>query len=462
VNILSIATRNVRRAPLGRAAKRKPAAAKSIAAQPVQPWPRRLLWALDTALGWFPITPLGMLMAGVLWAVVRFNAGENIDLIVATVGIGGLLICLVDAPLVLAAGIWLRCRGLFRSGAMPGELETGVSVATPFRLTWISWAPLFEFDISWEQPAGFEAWFEDDLLGRTEHVRPRTRGRFDAIVRRITIRDALGLARVRFRVAAPLAMRCVPGKAAITRLPLSEQFRPGDVIGQPTGPRNGDPVEIRKYVPGDPLKLLIWSIYARTGELVVRIPERPVSPFITTLAYFVAAEGDDASASIAWTSLERGSLGHDVTFMAEGAAEPAGSPALALDQIVRSAEHRQHGGNGLEPFLTRGEAAGTSATILFVSPVAGAWLDRVCAAVACHRGPFRAVIGIDRTMEPAESARHRRERARHLRVRGGRDEIISVRDRLRNAGVVVVVVDLATGMEWNPNEIEGQDDVRDA
>ncbi len=83
----------------------------------------------------------------------------------------------------------------------------------------------------------------------------------------------------------------MPGKAAVSRLPLSEQFRPGEGIGNPLGPAHGDPVDIRRYVPGDPLKLVNWKIFARLGELTVRTPERPVSPFITTLAYLVAARG---------------------------------------------------------------------------------------------------------------------------------------------------------------------------
>ncbi len=132
-----------------------------------EPWYRRLWLAIDTALGWVPVTPLGVLVAGALWAVMRINTGDQIDLIVATVGIGGLLLCLVNAPVVLAAGIWLRCRGLSASKAIPAELETGVAVATSFRVGWISWAPLFDFELAWEEPGGFDAWFEDEFLGRT-------------------------------------------------------------------------------------------------------------------------------------------------------------------------------------------------------------------------------------------------------------------------------------------------------
>ena len=307
------------RAPLLRRPRRTPIPASRQALKRPQPWHRRLALAIDTALGWLPITPLGVLIAVSLWAVMRINTGDQVDLIVATIGIGGLLLCFVNAPVVLAAGIWLRCRGLSASKAIPAELETGVAVATSFRVGWISWAPLFDFELAWEEPGGFDAWFEDEFLGRTERVRPRTRGLYDAVVRRITVRDVLGLARVRFRVRVPHALRCVPAKAAVSRLPLSEQFRPGEVIGNPLGPAQGDPVDIRRYVPGDPLKLVNWRIFARTGELIVRTPERPVSPFITTLAYLVAARGDDASASIAWTALDRGLLGHEVIFMAEGA-----------------------------------------------------------------------------------------------------------------------------------------------
>jgi hypothetical protein len=459
VRILPMITDAARR-PLPRR-PRQPIPASRQAVNRQQPWHRRLSLAIDTALGWLPVTPLGLLIAAALWAVMRINTGDQIDLIVATVGIGGLLLCLVNAPVVLAAGIWLRCRGLSAAKTIPAELETGVAVATTFRVGWISWAPLFDFELAWDEPRGFDAWFEDEYLGRTERVRPRTRGLYEAIVRRITVRDVLGLARVRFRVRVPHALRCVPGKAAVNRLPLSEQFRPGEGIGNPLGPAHGDPVDIRRYVPGDPLKFVNWRIFARTGELIVRTPERPVSPFITTLAYLVAAQGDDASASIAWTALDRRLLGHEVIFMAEGAAEPAGTPAAALDQIVHSAEHREHGGKSLDAFLTRGETSGTSATILFVSPFAGPWLERVCHAVARHRGPFRAVIGVDENT--GSKLFTPRSHARPGRCPGEvrRNELLSVRERLQSAGVEVFVLDKATGQEWNPDANEDQDDVRE-
>jgi hypothetical protein len=424
-------------------------------------WPGKAWRALDAAAGWVPITPLGVLIAVVLWAVSRLNRGERTDLIVATVAIGGLLVCLADAPLVLAAAIWLRFRGLPATGTIPAELETGVAVRTPFRLGWVSWAPLFAFELAWEEPRGFDAWFDDDLLGRTEHIRPRVRGLYDAIERRVTIRDAFGLARVRFRLRTPCALRCVPGTAGITRLPLCEQFREGDGIGNPVGQPKGDPVEIRRYVPGDPIKLVNWKMYARLGELLVRTPERPMSPFITTLAYLVAAEGDDASASIAWTAIERGLLGPEVIFMADGAPEPTGTPATALNQIVRSAKHREHGGKGLRALLARGEASGTSAVILFVSPVAGPWLDRVTSVVARNRGPFRAVIGVDTNVMPsARPATKLRRKPWLSRAQVEPNDVHLVRQRLQNAGVQVVVVNQATGQECELDQSGGQDGVR--
>ncbi len=146
--------------------------------------------------------------------------------------------------------------------------------------------------------------------------------------------------------------------------------------------------------------------------------------------------------------------------MAEGAEEPAGTPAAALDQIVHSAEHREHGGNGLDAFLTRGETSGTSATILFVSPFAGTWLERVCHAVARHRGPFRAVIGADESTGAALFAAGSRTRRGHRPGEVRVNEFLSVRERLQSAGVEVVVMDTATGQEWNPDANEGQDDVR--
>lgn len=396
--------------------------------------------------GWVPITPLGILViAGLLYTIRRFT-GSNTDLIIGAVCVGGLVICAMDVLIVIAAAIW------FRFWQRPGTaddsltLDVGTRCETGFGFGWASLIPLISIDVRWASPVGVET----DLIavrgGLREVVRPNKRGRADAITREITIRDWFGIARIRFRRRASLAVHLLPGAGKAAAFELIEQYRPGDTLGHPEGQPMGDYIEMRRYAPGDPLKLVLWKAYARTGNLLVRTPERAVTPTNRMLAYFVPGDSDEASAGIARAAVEAGTLGNEVIFMAEGAHDPAGSPGEAVDQIIRSVDHQASAGSGLDRFLVRGEEAGTSAAFLFVPPVAGAWLDRVVETLAAHDGPFQAVIGVD-DVEPAREASSWWRLLFHPKT----DRAVSVgnlravADRLDAAGVLVRIINRNTG-----------------
>src|SRR5262249_11252208 len=159
-----------------------------------------------------------------------------------------------------------------------------------------------------------------------------------------------------------------PDMGKLQHVPLLQQAIAGDEQAHPDGRPGGDYLEVRPYGPGDPLRLAVWKIYARTGQLLVRLPEKAITASRRTLVYFVAGPGDEPSAGIARAVLETGQLGNDYHFGADGADAMVRTAPEAVDQLVRSASARQRGGQGLAPFLDRGEAVGVRACILFVPP----------------------------------------------------------------------------------------------
>src|SRR5205814_5321723 len=92
----------------------------------------------------------------------------------------------------------------------------------------------------------------------------------------------------------------------------------GDDEAHPLGQPVGDRIEMRPYVPGDSPRTIAWKIYGRTGKLVVRAPERAriVSP--RGCAYQVAGPHDESTAAVARAVLERGFLGQEWRFGADG------------------------------------------------------------------------------------------------------------------------------------------------
>jgi len=107
-----------------------------------------------------------------------------------------------------------------------------------------------------------------------------------------------------------------------------------DVSGRP----DGDPIELRRYQDGDSLKMIVWRLFARNRQLMVRTPERAFSMKRDLVAYFVADPSDEASASTARVYLERGLLGEAFTFFADGSPEGATDTPQALNSLIRSAD----------------------------------------------------------------------------------------------------------------------------
>jgi len=220
------------------------------------------------------------------------------------------------------------------------------------------------------------------------------------------------------------------------------QYTTGDQDAHPEGSPNGDRIEMRRYSPGDPLRLVLWKIYARTGQLLVRMPERAFTPSVRAMTFFVAGKGDEPSANLLRTILEKRLLGPNFLFGADGAAALTSSVPEALDQLLHSVNHRAMGGAGLDQMLDQAEAQGSAACVLFVPSKPGPWLDRVAATVARHRGPFATIIGVDSLQDDSQSILWRRLFLRADRVDGcHKSEVTSVTEVLAASGIQVQVID---------------------
>ena len=397
----------------------------------------------------FPLTPLGLaVLAGGLWSLWEL-AYPELDLVWLVVGYAGLGMVAVALVAVLIGALWLKLATRTPAHAeLPRRaLETGLSLPTGFTAPALRLFPLVQIAWSWEEPAGAKVTLARRGWWRyREEVGLSARGKVLAIRRRLVVQDAFGLARLAIRQREPVELTVHPHAGKLASLPLLISRSGGDERPHPMGIEDGDRVELRRYVAGDPARFIHWKVFARARRLMVRVPERALSPSRRTVAYLVPGEDDEASAAAARVAIESGALGGEWSFGTDGASKDAVRADEALDLIVRSAGARALGGTGLQSFLQRSERAGPASAVIFVPPRPGEWMARVVAQVRARAVRTRIVIATDGVAPSIAAPLWRRVLVRSARVEATpASDLERVITALGSTRAELIVVDRKTG-----------------
>lgn len=415
----------------------------------LEPWLRRP----RAILGWIPITPRSLLAAALLLWVALAYGRDRSDLILLTLGAGGLALLALNTLTVLLVALAMR----LRRPPTPSEtwiFQTGLPAHTNYSLALSAWIPLVQIDMTWEAPPGLDATLTPWRGRLREEVTPHRRALADGLVRRFTFVDAFGFARVSWRQRFAQPLKVLPASGRLEPHQLLQQLSSGDLVSHPAGQPEGDLIEMRRYAHGDPLKRILWKTYARTDRLLVRLPERAIAPRQKTLAYLVADHSDESTAGTARAALESGIFGQDFLFRADGADASTDRVHDAIEQIVASSAITDDGGLGLGPFL-RAEQGDSRACVLFAPRAPGPWLARVEEQLRAHRGRVSVIIGVD--------GLHNAQRRSLLRraLFNTPDtwadtlaDLQAVHERLAAAGAPVVVLDRATGHALSPQHLQ--------
>ncbi len=348
---------------------------------------RRVRAVLTTLKGFVPLTPLGALwLALALTALVPYGL-HRVDLVLLVIGSVGVALTGVSALLVTgtAIGVYVHLRG--RSGALPFHAECGHPGRTGFSLPSLWYIPLVNLTWTWESP---EATVRTIALRRHLHeeITPTRRGVYEEIHRRVVVSDAFGLTRVSYSVRETRSLRFAPSVGALRHMHVVRSIAGGDALPHPAGPPEGERADMRPYAPGDPIRYVLWKVFARSRQLMVRTPERAIAPVRQTVAYLVAGDGDEAAAGAARVAVDSGALGSEWVLGADGVDEIARTSLHALDVLARSALTLPDGyGAGLSSFLTRSTPGSVGRAVVFVPGRPGPWLDRVIAAARARTAP---------------------------------------------------------------------------
>ncbi|MEM8997886.1 MAG: DUF58 domain-containing protein, partial [Acidobacteriota bacterium] len=158
-------------------------------------------------------------------------------------------------------------------------------------------------------------------------------------------------------------------------------------------------MEIRRYVPGDSARHILWKTYARTRQLNVRVPERAIDRTERTVAYLIRSEDDEAAAAAARVAIENNLLGERWLFAADGSPEPTDDRELALDAVARSGNEAELPAgdllDGLRAFLDHPEVRREQHCVVFAAARPGPWAEEAMRLGAERGGALSFVLGTD-------------------------------------------------------------------
>ncbi len=412
----------------------------------------------------FPLTAAGSLLAaGSAVAFFLYGLGR-IDLILLGVGAVGLGIAGLSLVFTVfaAALTWRAVRRLGKRDAV--RLECGYWSQTGFSLPSLWYVPFVAVAWRWREPQAQVRVVHS--RGRAlEEVFPERRGLTNVIERRFDIGDIFGVCKISFTASQTAPVRCLPWVGALRQMHIVRGMARGDDIAHPEGPAEGDRYDMRHYSAGDPIRFVLWKVFAKSRELIIRTPERAISPARKTAVYMVADRGDEPAAGAARTAIDVGAFGGDWVLGADGSPEVTKSKDHALELLARSAHTpAEHAGVGLAAFLQDAAPGAMARAVVFVPPKPGPWLDRV-AHIAGRQGRQTSRIsfvvgvdGIDRSTAGGRLQRLMRE-SPETGVRRLHESPLSLATRSELTEIVnklghnVLIVDRVRGRVFTPAQL---------
>jgi len=394
-----------------------------------------------------------------LLALWRFGYG-SLDLLLFVIGVSGLVLIGASAFTVILSAVYLR-RSIDKVPLATRRLEAGSPIRTGFRVPALRRIPLVRIAWQWLEPAGVECRQVPKGRWHLEEVVATQRGQAKGIRRRFAVGDAFGLTGIVWERADPGSLAILPHVGRLKNMPVLQPMASAEGLPHPSGAPEGDRMEIRRYVPGDSVRNILWKTFARTRELNVRIPEKSVDHARKTVAYLLTGEGDEAASAAARVALQNNSLGQGWLFGADGTTEPAESLEAALEAIARSGSYRRTvagngtgNGNGLSTaglasFLERQGNQGDMHCLIFAPASLGPWAAEALALTRNFSGAVSFVLGTDGVSQSNPSPLWRRLLFVDTTLGINTDELSEIMRHFASAGYPAQVVDRASGRSFN-------------
>jgi len=121
-----------------------------------------------------------------------------------------------------------------------------------------------------------------------------------------TFTDRFGLTTISWNMPlSDMAIRIAPSGDTNSYIPIiSSSQRAGDELEHPLE-RTGDPYDLKPYHPSDSMRKILWKVFARSGELISRHPEKSMTPEGKVVIFVLADRHDDQTCQMALQYIER-------------------------------------------------------------------------------------------------------------------------------------------------------------
>lgn len=301
----------------------------------------------DIELRWSPTIRGLILILFCLWLALG-PAAQSQDIVGAYIAAAFAALLIPLALISYWIGSALKQSFSVRISAAPLSADEGGHIAgnTPFRLSAVTaptklW-PLFNIRIEpeFERPGAPQITFTLSGQSRGQTISEASillphRGSWTIKRVKVSLSDIFGLSRFFFDADnGRSTVEVYPPLIPSPDLPvITSSTRDGDMLSD-QNERSGDPMDLKPYHPSDGMRRIIWKIYAKSGELIARHPERAVSPEGRVSIFVLADKNDDksagASVSYARTLVE---LGLEVLCGVEGGRRQA--IATSAEQLSR-------------------------------------------------------------------------------------------------------------------------------
>ncbi|MBX2869094.1 MAG: DUF58 domain-containing protein [Acidiferrobacterales bacterium] len=402
----------------------------------------------------FPLTGLGVLVAGVAyWGLSHFGFAQ-LDLVWYVAALCALMLIVISFLSVLC-GVFIIRRALsIEVESKPRSANTETVVNTGFILPALRWLPLLEIQLAWNEPAdvAVELRRNDHLF--QEWVTPSTHGDVNHVDRRIRISDVLGLTSITLRDQSPGNLAVLPHPGELNKVPWLTSLNGGEDLPHPLGTPVGDRTELQRYQSGDSTRFIHWKAFARTRKLMQRAPERSLSRTQRTAVYLVAGPDDGASAAAALTALFFANLDLDFVFGADGTPDIMNSRDEIEAAVRHSATMRDCGGRDLAKFADAAIEDGATNFMLFLPSSSGDWETKVNSLLRRTELTFKIVVGVD-GLEEAKSKPlwYRLMLDTELAERIKTDELVRLVNRLEITGTEVLIADRHSGRMYDAKQL---------
>jgi len=349
----------------------------------VKRWNARLY----AVVGWLPFTFGGAIFFLVSLLALWMLGLTRSDLIMVIVGSVGVVLSFIGLMVTLLSGLLCFWQLQQQPVASSLTMVVGEKERTRFSLPMPWWIPLVQMEWTWNV-----SHFSVELDGKEEVIIAHRRGEWDSIVREISISDGFGICSIRFEHVQRCEIRVLTNTKGLQQPRMVEGLQAGSEFSHPNGHPEGDRIDLRTYAPGDPVRYILWKVYARTGELMVRTPERAYQPAKRMLAYLIVAKEDEVAAGLATIVLQGDLLGKDWYFGVDGVQHPVSERDAAISTVIQSGSSREQQAENINSFLLQAREEG-STLLVFAPARPGPWIQRVLDVAQTL--PVRVFVGIN-------------------------------------------------------------------